>query len=111
MSPDGTAPLAFIPDYEIAGKTGTTKKIINGRYSSRHHVTSFAGFFPASNPRLVISVIVDDPQSSLPVYGGNVAAPVFKKVAQRLIQYMDIQPPKQNREFYAMGGKIIDPLP
>ncbi len=111
VSPDGTAPLAFISDYEIAGKTGTTRKIINGRYSSRHHVTSFAGFFPASNPRLVISVIVDDPQSSLPAYGGNVAAPVFKKVAQRLIQYMDIQPPKQNREFYAMGGKIIDPLP
>ena len=111
VSPDGTAPLAYIPNYEIAGKTGTTKKIINGRYSSRHHVTSFAGFFPASNPRLVISVIIDDPQSSLPVYGGNVAAPVFKNVAKRLIQYLDIQPVIQNREFYAMGGEIIDPLP
>ena len=109
VSPEGTAQLASIPNYEIAGKTGTTKKIINGRYSSQHHVTSFVGFFPASNPRLVISVIVDDPQSSIPVYGGNVAAPVFKNVAKRLIQYLDIQPVTQGREFYAMRGEIIDP--
>ena len=110
VSPDGTAPLAFIPEYEVAGKTGTTKKIVNGRYSSRHHLTSFAGFFPASNPRLVISVIVDDPKSSMPVYGGNIAAPVFKNIAQRLIQYLDIQPAKRKREFYAMRGDILDPL-
>ena len=72
-------------------------------------MTSFVGFFPASNPRLVISVIVDEPQSSIPVYGGNVAAPVFKNVAKRLIQYLDIQPVTQGREFYAMRGEIIDP--
>ena len=91
---EGTAPVAAIPGYEIAGKTGTTQKLINGRYSSQHHIASFVGFFPASRPELVISVIVDDghgPNGGTG-YGSAVAAPSFKRIAEQLIQYLDIKP-------------------
>lgn len=93
-SPDGTAPEAAIPGFEVAGKTGTSQKLINGAYSNRNHVGSFVGFFPASRPRVAISVIVDD--AKVPgggnAYGRVVAAPSFKRVAEQLIQYLDIKP-------------------
>jgi cell division protein FtsI/penicillin-binding protein 2 len=78
----------------VAGKTGTSQKVIDGRYSTTHHVASFVGFFPASRPRVVISVIVDDAQ--MPdggvAYGRAVAAPSFRTIAMQLIQYLDIKP-------------------
>ena len=93
-TPDGTAPEAAIPDFEVAGKTGTSQKVIDGKYSTTHHIASFVGFLPASRPRVVISVIVDDAQ--MPgggvAYGRVVAAPSFRNVALRLIQYLDIKP-------------------
>jgi cell division protein FtsI (penicillin-binding protein 3) len=93
-SPDGTAKAAAIPGYEVAGKTGTAQKLIDGRYSERNHIGSFAGFFPASRPRVVITVIVDDgkPPAGGTAYGSVVAAPSFKKIAEQLIQYLDIKP-------------------
>ena len=93
-SVDGTAKVAAIPGYEVAGKTGTAQKLINGRYSERNHIGSFAGFFPASRPRVVITVIVDDgkPPAGGTAYGSVVAAPSFKKIAEQLIQYLDIKP-------------------
>ena len=93
-SPDGTARAAAIPGYEIAGKTGTAQKLINGRYSPSNHIGSFVGFFPASRPRVVITVIVDDgkPPSGGTAYGSVVAVPSFKKIAEQLIQYLDIKP-------------------
>lgn len=93
--PDGTAPEAAIPNYEVAGKTGTTQKLINGRYSERHHIASFVGFFPASRPQVAISVIVDDADAHAPggvAYGKGVAAPSFKHIGEQLIQYLDIKP-------------------
>ena len=94
VSPDGTAKAAAIPGYEVAGKTGTAQKLINGRYSERNHIGSFAGFFPASRPRVVVTVIVDDghPPSGGTGYGAVVAVPSFKKIAEQLIQYLDIKP-------------------
>ncbi len=91
---EGTAPGAAIPGYEVAGKTGTAQKLINGAYSRNHHVGSFSGFFPASRPELVITVIVDDgkPASGRPGYGGVVAAPSFKRLSEQLIQHLDIKP-------------------
>jgi len=65
-SKGGTAPEAAIADYEIAGKTGTAQKIVNGTYSTREHVVSFVGFLPASQPRIVISVIVDGADKRAP---------------------------------------------
>jgi cell division protein FtsI/penicillin-binding protein 2 len=94
-SKEGTAPEAAIKDYEVAGKTGTSQKIVNGRYSEREHVVSFVGFLPASQPRLVISVIVDGADKNCPggvAYGSKVAAPSFKRVAEQLIRHLDIKP-------------------
>ncbi len=88
----GTAPIADIPGYEVAGKTGTTQKIINGRYSSSHHVASFAGFFPVGDPKLAITVIIDEPQGEGIGYGGKISAPIFRDVAEKCIRWLDLPP-------------------
>ena len=99
--------MAAIPNFEVAGKTGTAQKLINGRYSEHNHVGSFVGFFPASRPRVVISVIVDD--AKVPggriAYGATVAAPSFKRIGEQLIQYMDIKPViEPGRNLLVMDG-------
>ncbi|MFM2131450.1 MAG: hypothetical protein RL646_653 [Verrucomicrobiota bacterium] len=88
----GTAPVADIAGYEVAGKTGTTQKIVGGRYSSAHHVASFSGFFPAQDPRLAVTVIIDEPQGEGVGYGGKVSAPIFREVAEKCIRWLDIPP-------------------
>lgn len=88
----GTAAVADIEGYEVAGKTGTTQKIVNGTYSSQHHVASFSGFFPAENPQLVITVVIDEPKLAGVGYGGKVAAPVFRRVAEGIIRCLGIPP-------------------
>lgn len=93
---EGTAGKAYIPGYQVAGKTGTTQKIVDGRYSHQQHVSSFTGFFPASAPKLVITVVVDEPKLDGVGYGGSVAAPAFKNIAQQLIQYFAIPPVEWN---------------
>jgi len=103
-SKEGTAPEAAIPNYEVAGKTGTTQKLIGGRYSERHHVASFVGFFPASRPQVVISVIVDDADAHAPggvAYGKTIAAPSFKRIGEQLIPYLDIKP------VYSAAGRSL----
>ena len=101
---EGTAPEAAIPNYEVAGKTGTSQKYMpevmaNGTTrllpSKKHHVASFVGFFPASHPQVAISVIVDDADAHSPggvAYGAKVAAPSFKHLGEQLIQYLDLKP-------------------
>lgn len=76
--PGGTAPLAQIAGYRVAGKTGTAHKLENGRYVN-HYIASFVGFAPVSNPRLVVAVMINDPGGAN-YYGGEVAAPVFSRV-------------------------------
>ncbi len=90
--PGGTARQADIPGYEVAGKTGTSQKIIGGKYSSRRHVASFSGFFPAADPKFIITVVVDDPKLSGVGYGGTVAAPIFKRVAGEVIKQFELNP-------------------
>jgi cell division protein FtsI (penicillin-binding protein 3) len=76
----GTAPLAQIEGYRVAGKTGTTHKVkVGGGYEKKKYVASFVGYAPASNPRLIIAVMLDEPSAGKH-YGGQVAAPVFKRV-------------------------------
>ncbi len=103
---EGTAKGFDIEGFEIAGKTGTTQKIIDGKYSTTRHVASFVGFFPASRPEVVLSVIVDD--AKVPggfAYGRAVSAPAFKNVAEQLIQYLDIKPVRApSRIALAMTG-------
>jgi cell division protein FtsI/penicillin-binding protein 2 len=90
VSPDGTAPKAALDHYTVAGKTGTARKVVNGRYSSEKHFSSFIGFFPADDPELCISVVLDEPKHGY--YGGQTAAPVFKQIAERAANYLNIRP-------------------
>jgi cell division protein FtsI (penicillin-binding protein 3) len=78
VQPGGTAPKAHIPGYRVAGKTGTAHKVEGGAYANKY-VASFVGFAPASDPRLVVAVMIDEP-SGKSYYGGDVAAPVFAQV-------------------------------
>lgn len=106
VGPEGTAKGFDIEGFEIAGKTGTTQKIVDGKYSNNRHVASFVGFFPASRPEIVLSVIVDDAkvQGGL-AYGRAVSAPAFHHVAEQLIQYLDIKPVRPTaRGLMAMSG-------
>lgn len=89
---DGTARRAAIPGFEVAGKTGTARKIIDGRYSQQRHYASFSGFFPARAPRVAITIMVDDAKTRGVAYGGSVAAPVFKEIGERLIDYYALSP-------------------
>ena len=88
---EGTGTLASVPGYEVAGKTGTAAKPDpEGGYSTDKYVASFAGFVPATAPRLVILVTVDEPHGS--IFGGDVAAPVFQEIAKFALQYFEVPP-------------------
>ncbi len=104
----GTARRASIENYAVAGKTGTTQKIVNGRYSRQHHVASFSGFFPADNPALVITVVVDEPKSKGVGYGGSVSAPAFRNIAEACIAYLGIRPVKPDTSFLALEHSRYD---
>ncbi|MGJ8640927.1 MAG: peptidoglycan D,D-transpeptidase FtsI family protein [Opitutaceae bacterium] len=95
----GTARKAAIDNFMVAGKTGTTQKLINGEYSNQHHVASFSGFFPADNPALVITVVVDEPKFKGTGYGGSVAAPAFRTIAEACIAYLGIRSSRQDIAF------------
>jgi cell division protein FtsI (penicillin-binding protein 3)/stage V sporulation protein D (sporulation-specific penicillin-binding protein) len=88
---EGTGTEAAIPGYTVAGKTGTAAKIDpNGGYSTSRYVASFVGLVPATKPRLVIMVMVDEPSAS--IYGGVVAAPAFREIARFAMQYLEVPP-------------------
>ena len=85
---DGTGTLAAVPGYQVAGKTGTAAKVDpDGTYSNSRYVASFIGIVPASRPRLVILVSVDEPRGA--IWGGVVAAPAFSQIARFDLQYLD----------------------
>jgi cell division protein FtsI (penicillin-binding protein 3) len=89
VSPEGTAPKAQVPGYRVGGKTGTAYKIEHGRYVSKY-VASFVGFAPASDPRIVVAVMVDEPQGAH--YGGDVAGPVFANIVGNSLRAMNVTP-------------------
>ncbi|HNB67270.1 penicillin-binding protein 2 [Accumulibacter sp.] len=86
----GTAPKAQIPGYRVAGKTGTAHKLEGGRYA-RKYVSSFVGFAPASDPRLIVAVMIDEPSGGKH-YGGDVAAPVFASVMSNSLRTLGVAP-------------------
>lgn len=92
LAAGGTAAEAEIPGYDLAGKTGTANKVDDktGEYSRSRYIASFMGFAPASDPKLLISVVVDEPQGS--IYGGQVAAPAFQKIAAWALPYFGVRP-------------------
>ena len=90
VQPGGTAPKAQIPGYRVAGKTGTAHKLEGGRYANKY-VSSFVGFAPVSDPRLIIAVMIDEPSAGKH-YGGAVAAPVFASVMGSSLRTLGIPP-------------------
>ncbi|MDS1142594.1 penicillin-binding protein 2 [Pusillimonas sp. SM2304] len=88
--PDG-AKLAQVQGYRVAGKSGTARKIVNGKYSTSLYRGSFVGFAPVSNPRIVVAVTIDEPHSN-GYYGGRVAAPVFADIVASSLRRLGVQP-------------------
>ncbi len=93
VSPEGTAPKAALAHYTVAGKTGTAQKS-GGRlgYLPDKYFASFIGFFPADDPEVCISVMMDEPKREHGYYGGQIAAPVFKQIAESVANYLNIRP-------------------
>ena len=91
VSDEGTGELARVSGYHVAGKTGTVRKSIPGGYAEDKYVALFAGMIPATRPRLVMVVVINDPRSDK-YYGGSVAAPVFSRVMSEAMRLLDIAP-------------------
>ena len=91
VSPEGTANKASIANYRVAGKTGTVHKFISGGYAKDRYLSVFAGMAPASDPRLVMVVMLNEPRNGK-YFGGQVAAPVFSRVISGALRLLDIPP-------------------
>jgi cell division protein FtsI/penicillin-binding protein 2 len=90
VSSEGTALKAALEHYQVAGKTGTAQKAGVGGYLPGKYFASFIGFFPADNPEVCISIVMDEPKQGY--YGGQTAAPLFRQVAERVANYLNIPP-------------------
>jgi len=91
VSKEGTASRASVQGYSVAGKTGTVHRIVGGVYSENQYTSLFAGMAPASDPKVVLVVVINNPQGD-EYYGGLVAAPVFSKIMEGILRVRDIQP-------------------
>jgi cell division protein FtsI (penicillin-binding protein 3) len=104
VGPGGTAPLAQVRGYRVAGKTGTAHKLEGGHYVNKY-VASFVGFAPMSDPRIIIAVMVDEPSAGKH-FGGQVAAPVFSNVAASALRAMNV-PPDASVENVIMPTEMV----
>jgi cell division protein FtsI/penicillin-binding protein 2 len=102
VSTNGTAVKARLDYYTVAGKTGTAQKAIRKVYPPGKYISSFIGFFPADQPEVCLTVILDEPKSGY--YGGLVAAPCFHDMAEQLAAYMGIRPEPALMEAMTMAG-------
>jgi cell division protein FtsI (penicillin-binding protein 3) len=89
--PGGTAPRAQVPGYRVAGKTGTAYKPENGGYAEHKYVSSFVGFGPVSDPRLIVAVMLDEPAGAK-YFGGDIGAPVFASVMGAALRMTAVAP-------------------
>jgi len=110
VTSEGTAVQGGLEHYTVAGKTGTAQKVEHGQYVQKFF-SSFIGFFPADNPEICISVVMDEPRDSH--YGGDVAAPVFHAIAERAANYLNLKPdietePSVNQVLTAAGTQGAD---
>ncbi|AZN40521.1 penicillin-binding transpeptidase domain-containing protein [Paenibacillus albus] len=87
----GTGRRAFIDGYRVAGKTGTAQKVINGKYSDDKYVISFIGFAPVGNPKIVLYLVMDEPNDRM-ASGGVVMAPLFKQIVSQSLRHMGVDP-------------------
>jgi cell division protein FtsI/penicillin-binding protein 2 len=90
VSTNGTAPAARLDYFTVAGKTGTAQKSGPGGYLDGKYFSSFIGFLPADDPEICISVVMDDPKHGY--YGGMTCAPIFKNIAERAANYLNVRP-------------------
>lgn len=105
VSKEGTAPLAQVPGYRVAGKTGTAKKAEAGGYADKRYAALFAGMAPASEPRLVLVVVMDEPSGD-EYYGGQVAAPVFARVMDGALRLLNVAPDDVDTLGQLMAGGV-----
>ncbi|MER1968865.1 penicillin-binding protein 2 [Castellaniella sp. GW247-6E4] len=101
--PDG-AKRAQVQGYRVAGKSGTARKIVNGQYSKTKYRSSFVGFAPVSNPRVVVAVSIDEPGAG-GYYGGRVAAPVFSDIVSSSLRRLGVQPDAPVDALVAVAGR------
>ena len=102
----GTGADAKLENVAVAGKTGTSQRLVDGKYSSSSHNASFVGYFPAEDPKMLITVILDNPKSG-EFYGGKVAAPVFRRIAERIVGFAG----KGNEDFGRFVSVGMNTLP
>ena len=100
---EGTAPKAALDRYTVAGKTGTAQKVVDKVYATGKYTTSFIGFFPADEPELCISVVLDEPRNGH--YGGQIAAPIFKAIAEQAASYMKMRPDREEPTESSAAGR------
>ncbi|HNA62686.1 MAG TPA: penicillin-binding transpeptidase domain-containing protein, partial [Rhabdochlamydiaceae bacterium] len=114
--PGGSAKRADIPGYTEAGKTGTAEKVINGVYSKKDHISSFVGFTPATNPRIVLLISIDEPEYKfIPgvgrnQMGGACAAPAFREIGLKTLQYLGIPQDDPNNNAWDQEVKKLKEL-
>jgi cell division protein FtsI (penicillin-binding protein 3) len=104
IAKDGTAYEARVDGYSVAGKTGTVKKAGAGGYVEKSYFSVFAGMAPASNPRLIIVVMIDEPSAGQ-YYGGIVSAPVFSKVMSGALRILEVAPDQSDNMPVLLMGK------
>jgi cell division protein FtsI (penicillin-binding protein 3) len=107
VSTDGTGAAARVPDYRVAGKTGTVHKLTPSGYASDEYVSWFAGFAPVEHPRLVMAVVIDNPGNGR-YYGGEVAAPVFSHVMAGALRLLDIPPDAPHPAATVVAAKVTE---
>lgn len=89
---EGSGKQAYVPGYRVGGKTGTAEKPMNGEYSEDRFIASFVGIAPVNDPKVVVLVIVDEPNPDINIYGGKVAAPIAGKVIEETLKYLNVEP-------------------
>ncbi len=101
---DGSGSNAYIPGYTVGGKTGTAEKVVDGRYVKGKYIGSFAAVSPTNEPKMVMLVIVDDPEGVY--YGGTTAAPIAKEIIENTLKYLEISAEESKDE---IGGFVQVP--
>ena len=114
--PGGSAALADVPGFTEAGKTGTSEKLIKGQYSKSINFSTFIGFAPVENPQFILFVGIDEPEKKIipgfgsTQFGGKCAAPVFREVAKRTLEYLGVPPDDPNRNDWKEEVKQLNEL-
>jgi stage V sporulation protein D (sporulation-specific penicillin-binding protein) len=104
----GTGRQAYVPGYRLAGKTGTSNKVVNGKIAEGRYLAWFIGFAPANDPRLALLVMIDEPKGAY--YGGQIAAPIFSGTMRDVLRYLEVPPqeePKEEQKDYVTVPNLV----